>query len=576
MKYPFFIPFIFISTGIILKELINIELPLIFLLILSLALIIVKREIALITLAIFSLVLGYSINEKSLNNIQNKKSVALQCKVIDIPVAYKKYIKFNCKVNQSDYKELLNKKVKVILFSKEPENLKIFLFSEVNLTGRLKLYKNSLNLYGYSYKIKNDNNPFIYLLELKNKLKENFKEKVDDKTLYSLGEALIFGDRGNIDTETRRIFVNSGLIHLLAISGLHVGMLITVLLIIFYPLKKEFRYIFVAILVAIFPFLTGLKIPVIRASLMGILILIGKIKNFRVNSLNILFFVGMVILIISPKSIFSPSFQLSFMAVLGILLFVEKHKLEMNNIYQYFYVGIIISVVATLFTTPILTYHFGKFSPISIVATPIALIPLYPYIALAVVNLLTGFNIGLLVDLMNKFGEIFVGITAFFGELKIFYIGYKPILFFTILILIYLIIIFLMKINLYLKLGSSILLLGLFLYFSKVDTAKSYSEYKVINEKKFILLKLNNSKECFVYLKRKFQYIGTILNKEGCEKRYLVINPKKKSMYLSEFDRYIPINTKFNNVQFIKVGKDILIKLGEKTVFSTENHIQSF
>ncbi len=576
MKYPFFIPFIFISSGIILKELINIELPLIFLLILSLALLIAKREIALITLAIFSLVLGYSINEKSLNNIQNKKSVALQCKVIDIPTVYKKQIKFNCKVNQSDYKELLNRKVKVILFSKEPENLKIFLFSEVNLTGRLKLYKNSLNVYGDSYKIKNDNNPFIYLLELKNKLKENFKEKVDDKTLYSVGEALIFGDRGNIDTETRKIFVNSGLIHLLAISGLHVGMLITVLLVIFYPLKREFRYIFVAILVAIFPFLTGLKIPVIRVSLMGILFLIGKIKDFRVNSLNILFFVGTVILIISPKAIFSPSFQLSFMAVLGILLFVEKHKLETSNIYQYFFAGIIISVVATLFTTPILTYHFGKFSPISIVATPIALIPLYPYIALAVVNLLTGFQIEFLINLMNKFGEIFLGITAFFGGLEIFYIGYKPVLLFTVLILIYLVVIFLMRINIYLKLGTSLFLLGLFLYFSKVDIVEGSSDYKIINEKKFILFKLNNENECFLYLKRKSAFIDTVLNKEDCKKRYLIINPKRNLKTSINFDRYIPINSRFKNVQFIKVGKDIFIKLGEKTVFPTENHIQSF
>ncbi|RUM56896.1 MAG: hypothetical protein DSY60_05980 [Persephonella sp.] len=130
-----------------------------------------------------------------------------------------------------------------------------------------------------------------------------------------------------------------------------------------------------------------------------------------------------------------------------------------------------------------------------------------------------------------------------------------------------------MKINILLKLGGSILLLAIFLYFSKVN---EMNNFKIINEKKFILLKLNNSNECFVYLKRRYWYIETVLNKEGCEKKYLVIKPRRKPKTSINFDRYIPINSKFKNVQFIKVGKDIFIKLGEKTVFPTGNHIQSF
>ena len=564
MKYPFFVPFIFISLGIIFKNLLSIEIPLIILLILALILIIAKNEMAIIILSLFSFFIGYYLYEKDFLNIQNKKNAILQCNVIDIPAIYKKQVKFNCKVKDSNDKNLVNKTLKVIIFSKNPEKLDIFLFSELDLKGRLKLYKNSIYLYVKNYRINNQKNPFIYLFKLKKKLKENFREKVKDKILYSVGEALIFGDRGNIDNDTRRIFINSGLIHLLAISGLHVGMLITILLLIFYPLKREIKYSLVASLVAVFPLITGLKIPVIRASLMGVLFLIGKLKNFKINSLNILFFVGTVILILSPKSIFTPSFQLSFMAVLGILLFVEKHKLEVKNIYQFFYAGIIISIVATLFTTPILAYHFGKFSPVSIIATPIALIPLYPYILLAVINLLTGFQIDFFIKLMNKFGEVFLGITAIFGDLNIFYLGYKPLLIFTVLTLIFLVAIFLTDAGIFPKILISTILLIVFLYISK---SEELSEFKVIDNKKFLLLKLNKDRECFLYLKRKNNFINLPLNKEGCEKIYLIINPRKKLKSSLRFDGYIPLNSKFRNIQFIKVGKDIFIKFNDDFIY---------
>jgi len=511
---------------------------------------------------------GYFITEKPVKDVKSMKNLSLQCKVINIPSVYKKFLKFDCKVEKSNYKELLDKNLKVFLYSKNSTKLPIFLHTNLNLNGNLKVKDNSLNFYVKNFQVNNKNNPFISIFNLKNCLKENFKDKTTDKILYSLGEAVIFGDRYNIDEETKKIFKNSGLIHLLAISGLHVGILISILLILFYPLKREIKYLLTIFIITLFPIFTGLKIPVVRASLMGILFLLSKIKNFKINSLNILFFVGTAVLIFNPKALFSPSFQLSFIAVLGILLFVEKHKLKVNNFYQYLIIGIVISIVATLFTTPVLIYHFGKFSPVSIIGTPIALIPMYPYISLAVLNILTGFQIDILVNVMNKFGQIFIGITSFFADLDLYFIGFKPDLFFTTLILVIFLIIFISNLKAYVKILISVPILLIFLFFSKTDNLIALSKenvknYEILEDKRYILLKLTN--ECYLYMKRKYSFIKTVLNKEGCEKVYLVIKMKKKSKFNA--DKYIPLNSEFKGVKFLQNGRDIVIKIGDEIVY---------
>ncbi|RUM60623.1 MAG: hypothetical protein DSY66_04095 [Persephonella sp.] len=569
MKYPFLISFISISLGIITSHILALNFPvLIFLLLLIILSIFSKKELSLILLVMSCFLFGYFITEKPVKDVKSMKNLSLQCKVINIPSVYKKFLKFDCKVEKSNYKELLDKNLKVFLYSKNSTKLPIFLHTNLNLNGNLKVKDNSLNFYVKNFQVNNKNNPFISIFNLKNCLKENFKDKTTDKILYSLGEAVIFGDRYNIDEETKKIFKNSGLIHLLAISGLHVGILISILLILFYPLKREIKYLLTIFIITLFPIFTGLKIPVVRASLMGILFLLSKIKNFKINSLNILFFVGTAVLIFNPKALFSPSFQLSFIAVLGILLFVEKHKLKVNNFYQYLIIGIVISIVATLFTTPVLIYHFGKFSPVSIIGTPIALIPMYPYISLAVLNILTGFQIDILVNVMNKFGQIFIGITSFFADLDLYFIGFKPDLFFTTLILVIFLIIFISNLKAYVKILISVPILLIFLFFSKTDNLIALSKenvknYEILEDKRYILLKLTN--ECYLYMKRKYSFIKTVLNKEGCEKVYLVI--KRKKRYKFNADKYIPLNSEFKGVKFFQNGRDIVIKIGDEIVY---------
>jgi competence protein ComEC len=131
--------------------------------------------------------------------------------------------------------------------------------------------------------------------------------------------------------------------------------------------------------------LTSLGIPVVRAIFMGLLYIISKLFYLKNNSLNILFFTAFIFVFFSPESLFSVSFQLSFLALFRIILTFEFFK-DLENWQKV----LISSLSATLFTLPVILYYFGNFSPKTIFAKPIALLPRYPLITISVLNLLTG------------------------------------------------------------------------------------------------------------------------------------------------------------------------------------------
>jgi competence protein ComEC len=348
----------------------------------------------------------------------------------------------------------------------------------------------------------------------------------------------------------------------LAISGLHVGMLILVLMLILYPLGKRLSYSIISAILTIYPIFTGLQPPVLRASLMGILVLIGKIKNFQINSLNILFFVGTLIIIVSPDMLFSPSFQLSFVAVLGIILGLNMFNFTGNSIWELIAGALWVSIVAMLFTSPIVMYYFGQLSPISIIATPIATIPLYPYIFLSVLNIISAFSFDILVDLMNKFGTIFLTISVFFSDLNIYFIGFAPKLFYVIIYILVLIILFIWDKNKLLRLGLIAISTVIFLALSYTKQTKEFEVYKI---RRGYVVKFNQNK-CLIYQSKYNPFVVNKLNKINCQERIFVFNPRKKEDIPSGFDKYVPLNQEFYGIKFLKVGRKILIKINDKFI----------
>ena len=213
--------------------------------------------------------------------------------------------------------------------------------------------------------------------------------------------AIIIGSRESLEKGTIKEFSESGTIHLLAVSGLHVGFLLLILIF----LKNIFGYrinihlIVVTTVLISYILLTGSSPSVIRAGIMSIIALLSFPMKRKLKILDVIATAGIFSLIIDPNQIFKLGFILSFTAVLSLVIiynFIIKQTLINGLILKarkgsFIIKGIIVSVSASIGTLPIVLYYFGKFNVFSIFANVI-LIPI------------TGFNylMGIILIVINK------------------------------------------------------------------------------------------------------------------------------------------------------------------------------
>lgn len=527
MIFPWLYLFIAIATAIFLNNSLNIYIPIIIPLFTTIiAIFTTQRPISFVLLILSSLLIGFNISYKKEIKIEEKPTF-IECISISVPSNNS----FSCKVINSDNTDLIGENIKVYTDSRD-----IFFLSQVGFIGKVKRYKNQIvaNANKDFMKVINDNNYIYFIKSLKEMMIQNYKHNTLNEDSFSLGLGLIFGEREDIPMRDYESFVKSGLAHLLAISGSHVSILMVTLNIALFFLSKKLRSYVIAGLLPIYAIFTGLSIPVVRASFMGILFSISKISQLRFNSLNVLFMIGFIYLLFFPDSLLNVSFQLSFMAALGIILSIEIFK-EKN-----IYINIILtSLMATLFTMPIVMYHFGNLSLNSIISTPIASLPLYPYLLLAFLNTLTGFNIEFLVKIMDGFGSLFLVVVKMFENAAFYYTGFKPSV--LLIAIFYISVIF----TIFLKttkrnIVAYILTISvLFVLFSK-SKDKGFLIYS-FKGKDYPTLFIRDKSRCYLISDFSSYNIVSMFSKESCEERILITKRKEKfnDDYLSWFDQVI-------------------------------------
>lgn len=184
----------------------------------------------------------------------------------------------------------------------------------------------------------------------------------------SLAIALSLGDKGGLSQETRDSFSNAGAMHVLAVSGLHVGILLGIVQWIFFQVKllrRRNTYILCAIVILwVFALLTGLAPSVFRATLMFSVLGLGQLLGKRFFSLNALIVSAVLLLMIDAKILFDIGFQLSYLALLGITFFFQpisnlisiKNK-WLNKLWE----GTALGLAAQIGTIPISLYYFHQF-----------------------------------------------------------------------------------------------------------------------------------------------------------------------------------------------------------------------
>jgi len=198
-------------------------------------------------------------------------------------------------------------------------------------------------------------------------LNSALKENLTGRDL-AIAQALILGDKSLLDSETKNAFTNTGAMHILAVSGMHIGLILYLFLAVFgfFPqvLSKKQATICIVIFLWIYALITGFSASVIRAVLMFTVLALSQISSKQHDSLNTLFFSAFILLLLNPLYILDIGFQLSYLAMIGIFLFypmIEKLLVVKLFILKELWQGTALGFAAQLMTTGISLFYFHQF-----------------------------------------------------------------------------------------------------------------------------------------------------------------------------------------------------------------------
>ena len=421
-----------------------------------------------------AIVEGQIISSKNISNKNNKTKFYFKIK--------------NAKISEKNYENINTK----VLISGDNELFKTAEIGDyVKIKGKLRHPTPATNPYQFDYQkylLNNDvkdiiyadsyekiaepdfkTDKWFYILKQFEKTRNNIIEKhskyIKSPRLEILGGIVFGSETINPDEEIKENFKNSGLLHLLAASGLNVALIYGIwwwlASLIRFP--YNFSILIGAIFVIFYTFMTGFPPSILRASIMLLFVLFGKMIDRNANSLALIFFVGFLMLLISPKMLFDVGFQLSFIVTIGLVVctpiiiskfdkldkkYKEKYK-KSSRIKKYFYslfspnaIASVVAVplVAQLCVIPLQMHYFNNFTPFSLLAniavvpfigilsfigflsSILALIPVFNEPSIFVFDLIANPLLGLLIKISEIFASFKYSLITTMG-LNIFQIG---------------------------------------------------------------------------------------------------------------------------------------------------------
>jgi len=240
------------------------------------------------------------------------------------------------------------------------------------------------------------NNVVAWALKIRKYFVHKFGEFITDRETLGVCSALILGYRANFDAETLAAFINTGTVHVLSVSGLHVGMVFYLLNVLLKFLDRlnngrSIRFIFILTAIWGYVLLTGMAPPILRAGVMiSFLLLAGWSQRINQN-INSLFASACCLLLFDPFMLFDMGFQLSYFAVFGLFTFYPllNKAFRINNRWARAIIqAALVSVSAQLFTTPLALYYFHQFPNYFLLGNLFVMLPatglMYAGLALAI------------------------------------------------------------------------------------------------------------------------------------------------------------------------------------------------
>ncbi len=318
----------------------------------------------------------------------NQKSISVTGKVLNQPIIKNEKQQFILEVNSANDIQI---KEKTLVTT--PPSYNINYGDILCLTGKLSDIEEPVfpNLFNYKTYLQREriytrfyvdeieyienNSNIIKQLSLKVKQDINSKiEKYFMEPVSSVLKSMIIGDKSSIESDLKSDFINTGLIHILVISGLHIGFIVAIFLFVFKLFNLPLKTVYILTIPAIFFYaiLTGSNPPAIRATIMASCILLSLVLDRESLIYNSICLAALIILAYNPQYLFTASMQLSFVATIGIIYFYPKiynsfSKIK-NKFCKYILSIFCVTLSVQIALIPILIFYFGKFSVISFIA----------------------------------------------------------------------------------------------------------------------------------------------------------------------------------------------------------------
>lgn len=222
-----------------------------------------------------------------------------------------------------------------------------------------------------------------HLLSLQSNVLQVIKTNIKSTKEAGLAEALLIGYKDDLDKTLLESYTNTGVVHVIAVSGMHLGLIYWLLNIMFSPLLKSRRTkwlhpVLVIVILWLFSLLTGGAASIMRAAVMFTCILIGRSINKQSSVYNTLAMSAFLLLCYNPFWLWDVGFQLSYAALLSIVIF---YKPIYNLLYikykalDYVWQLTCVTIAAQILTTPISLFHFHQF-PVYFLLTNLVAVPL--------------------------------------------------------------------------------------------------------------------------------------------------------------------------------------------------------
>lgn len=229
------------------------------------------------------------------------------------------------------------------------------------------------------------------------------------ETAAGLVRGMILGEREAVDLHVERQFATLGLLHLLAISGLHVGIVVGLCYggLKWVGLTRERAAVMTMLFLPFYALLTGAAPPVIRATIVGALVLLAVVLRRWKDSVHFLALAAIAMLLINPYWLFTASFQMSFIITFGIIVGVPALSQSIPKVPAFIKQTVAVTLVAQLCSFPLIIYYFNEFSLLSGLANFL----IVPVVSLVVIPL--SFISGILTAIAVPLATLPAGVNAF-------------------------------------------------------------------------------------------------------------------------------------------------------------------